>query len=145
MFEFYQQQIKVLLSQPSIEHIGSSAIPGAGSKGDSDILICVKEKEFDQTIQLLKGIKFQEKAHTLRTNDLCMLEAIDAQVDEALQLVTENSYFRNFMDFRDILRGQPRWVDAYNALTELSQDLDKDKYRKRKTQFIKRVLQQYLA
>jgi len=47
-----------------VEHIGSSSIPGAISKGDLDIFISVAREEFNRTIQLLTTIGFYEKTNT---------------------------------------------------------------------------------
>lgn len=145
LFDTYLQQIQTLLPQARVEHIGSSAIPGAWSRADLDILLCVPEQAFDQTIQLLKRLHFREKVATSKRSELCILEAINTQEDVEIYLVAENSYLLNFIDFRDILRGQPKLVDAYNNLKKSSQDLNEDEYRNRKTQFIESVLQQYLT
>ncbi|MDB9681181.1 GrpB family protein, partial [Acinetobacter baumannii] len=39
LFNLYRKQISALLPSAQIEHIGSSAIPNAFSKGDLDIYI----------------------------------------------------------------------------------------------------------
>ncbi len=39
LFSLYRKQISALLPSAQIEHIGSSAIPNAFSKGDLDIYI----------------------------------------------------------------------------------------------------------
>lgn len=46
LFNSYQKDISALLPFAKIEHIGSSAIPNAISKGDLDIYVEVKPDQF---------------------------------------------------------------------------------------------------
>ncbi|WP_368572539.1 GrpB family protein, partial [Acinetobacter baumannii] len=46
LFSLYRKQISALLPSAQIEHIGSSAIPNAFSKGDLDIYIEVLPDQF---------------------------------------------------------------------------------------------------
>ncbi|ENU92441.1 hypothetical protein F971_02332 [Acinetobacter vivianii] len=73
LFEDYKNKIEQLIPFTVIEHIGSSAIPNAISKGDLDIYIEVSAKDFLQTIEQLKQLNFKEKLDTLHTQELCML------------------------------------------------------------------------
>lgn len=70
-FAYYQTQIKALLTNAEIEHIGASSIPNAISKGDLDIYIAMDQSEFNDAIQKLCYLNFQEKLATLRT-DYCV-------------------------------------------------------------------------
>lgn len=105
-FAYYQTQIKALLTNAEIEHIGASSIPSAISKGDLDIYIAVDQSEFNDAIQKLYGLNFQEKLATLRTDQLCMLESLNGD-DVAFQLVVKGSEFESFIKFRDRLRQSP--------------------------------------
>lgn len=140
LFNEYEKKIIRLLQNARVEHIGSSAIPNAYSKGDLDILVCIPEKEFKKSINLLKKLNFREKSNTLRTNDLCMLEAINSEKDIAFQVITEDSLYLNFLTFRDILISSPHLVDQYNQLKIDCIGFEEDDYRKVKASFIEEIL-----
>jgi GrpB-like predicted nucleotidyltransferase (UPF0157 family) len=140
-FAYYQTQIKALLTNAEIEHIGASSIPNAISKGDLDIYIAVDQSEFNDAIQKLYGLNFQEKLATLRTDQLCMLESLNGD-DVAFQLVVKGSEFESFIKFRDRLRQSPELVQTYNNLKKHCENLDMIDYRIEKNKFISTVLNQ---
>lgn len=140
-FAYYQTQIKALLTNAEIEHIGASSIPNAISKGDLDIYIAVDQSEFNDAIQKLYGLNFQEKLATLRTDQLCMLESLNGD-DVAFQLVVKGSEFESFIKFRDRLRQSPELVQTYNNLKKHCENLDMIDYRIEKNKFISAVLNQ---
>ena len=76
LFDLYADKIRELVPTASIEHIGSSSIPHAISKGDLDIFVGVSPEDFESTVSSLLKLNFKEKTDTLRTNELCMLEKI---------------------------------------------------------------------
>ncbi|SSV82035.1 Uncharacterised protein family (UPF0157) [Acinetobacter pittii] len=56
LFNSYKKDISTLLPFAKIEHIGSSAIPNAISKGDLDIYVEVKPDQFKFAIERLKHL-----------------------------------------------------------------------------------------
>ena len=123
-----------------VEHIGSSSIQGAVSKGDLDIFIGVTQEEFNQTIQLLESIGFYEKTDTLRTESLRMMVTESYEEDVALQLVANGSEHESFLEFRDKLRSNPDLVSRYNQLKFDCKGLAHDNYREVKSAFIETAL-----
>ena len=92
-------RIQSVLPSARIEHIGSSAISGALSKGDLDVFVGVNGEEFEDSLKKLKGLSFAVKKGNLRTSSLCMLEAFDYQMDVGIQLVELGSKFEFFLVF----------------------------------------------
>jgi GrpB-like predicted nucleotidyltransferase (UPF0157 family) len=137
-FAFYINEIHTLLPTARVEHIGSSAIPYAISKGDLDIFVGVEKNNFTQAITSLEELGFKEKKDTLRTDELCMLESCSEDV--ALQVVVNDSEFEGFLHFRDKLREGPKFVYEYNHLKRSCEGFSQDKYRERKSEFIEHVL-----
>lgn len=125
-----------------VEHVGASAVPGAISKGDLDVLVLVDAAGFDQAHAALKQLGFQEKPGTLRTAELCMLVPTAEQEGVAVQLVAKGSQFEFFLTFRDALRAKPDLLVEYNELKERAATLGEDGYREAKNAFIRRVLAQ---
>ena len=139
LFNSYQKDISTLLPFARIEHIGSSSIPNAISKGDLDIYIEVKPEQFEVAIEGLKTLNFIEKQNTLRTHELCMLESLNND-DVAFQIVATGSKFTFFLTFRNKLIASPTLVDEYNQLKLQCSHLDHDQYRAIKSDFITRIL-----
>lgn len=139
LFNSYQKDISTLLPFAKIEHIGSSAIPNAISKGDLDIYIEVMSEQFEFAIEQLKTINFIEKQNTLRTHELCMLESLNND-DVAFQIVVTDSIFTFFLTFKNKLISSPKLVNEYNELKLQCSHLDPDQYRTIKSDFINRVL-----
>ncbi|MEO4186170.1 GrpB family protein [Acinetobacter pittii] len=139
LFNSYQKDISTLLPFAKIEHIGSSAIPNAISKGDLDIYIEVIPEQFEFAIAQLKTLNFIEKQNTLRTHELCMLESLNND-DVAFQIVVTDSIFTFFLTFKNKLISSPTLVNEYNQLKLQCSHLDADQYRTIKSDFINRVL-----
>lgn len=120
-----------------IEHIGSSAISGAVSKGDLDVLVRVGRDQFTDALTKIQTLGFSVKQGTLRTDELCMLEGPNAI---AIQLIERGSRFEMFARFRDLMNANPDLVEQYNALKLSSAGLSEDEYRIRKAKFIQILL-----
>lgn len=99
------------------------------------------QSEFNDAIQKLYGLNFQEKLATLRTDQLCMLESLNGD-DVSFQLVVKGSEFESFIKFRDRLRQSPELVQTYNNLKKRCENLDMIDYRIEKNKFISAVLNQ---
>ena len=140
IFEHVSRELKETLNNFELEHIGSSAIHGAISKGDLDILVKVSASSFEEALEKIKTLGFYEKQGTLRTACLCMLSTDRFNHDVAIQLIVKNSEFEMFVEFKDKLNQNPRLVDEYNLLKQNSIDLTPEDYRKKKSLFIDSVL-----
>jgi len=134
-----------LLPYARIEHVGSSAVPGAISKGDLDMAVVVPLAQHAATVQTLLAQGYAEQADTLRTEALCMLNAGAEMPEHALQIVAAGSEFEDFMRFRDALLADPALVQQYNAVKQAASDLPAEAYRAAKSRFIESVLQRMLA
>ncbi len=139
MFERYERDIKKLLLNARVEHVGASSIPLAVSKGDLDIFVGVESNELEDAVERLTALGFKEKLDTLRTPELCMLESISSE-DVALQVVANGSEFECFLAFRDKLRMNRTLVQQYNTLKMSCKGWSQDKYREKKSAFIEYVL-----
>ncbi|MFA0323825.1 GrpB family protein [Vibrio splendidus] len=140
LFIRYERDIKKLISNARVEHVGASSIPSAVSKGDLDIFVGVELGEFEDVIERLATLGFTEKLDTLRTPELCMLESTFSD-DVALQVVANGSEFECFLRFRDKLRANPELVQQYNTLKMSCEGWSQEKYREKKADFIEHVLE----
>ena len=140
LFELLSKELRSILPNARIEHIGSSAIPGSISKGDLDICVGVEHSFFNQALLLIKNIDFNEKKGTFRSEELCMLVTDKFNYDVAVQLVSNGSEFEDFLVFRNKLRTDENLVKEYNQTKLLAQSLSDSEYREEKNKFIEKVL-----
>ena len=134
-------RLRQLMPEAVIEHIGSSAIQGASSKGDLDIYVGVDRNEFPEAIAAIESLGFSIKQGTLRNDELCPFESHqDERLDVGLQLVARGSRFEFFLRFRDLMNADPSLRERYNLLKRESEALDEYSYRSRKSDFIKSLL-----
>lgn len=87
------RQIQAVFPDVQVEHMGSTAIPGALSKGDVDIAVLVPPGQLDHYLPPLLNLGFRVQDQTLRTPQLCMLKCLRADVDLALQVIERGSPF----------------------------------------------------
>ncbi|CCN38650.1 conserved hypothetical protein [Vibrio nigripulchritudo SO65] len=139
LFLQYKPKIQERLPDAVIEHVGASSIPGTISKGDLDIFVGVEPQRLEKAVEILGSLGFQEKADTLRTSELCMLETT-AKEDVAIQVVAKGSAFEFFLHFRDKLRSDVSLVKQYNELKVSCEGESQKVYRAKKSAFIERVL-----
>ncbi|MCW4441607.1 GrpB family protein [Vibrio splendidus] len=139
LFIRYERDIKKLIPNARVEHVGASSIPFAVSKGDLDIFVGVELGEFEDVIERLATLGFTEKLDTLRTPELCMLESTSGD-DVALQVVASGSEFECFLRFRDKLRANPELVQQYNTLKMSCEGWPQEEYREKKSDLIEHVL-----
>lgn len=140
LFVRYEREIKKLIPNARVEHVGASSIPSAVSKGDLDIFVGIESIELECTVEQLTTLGFNEKLDTLRTPELCMLESTSGD-DVALQVVANGSEFECFLTFRDKLRAGPALVEQYNALKMSCEGWSQEEYREKKADFIEHVLE----
>lgn len=133
-------RLRALLPGARIEHVGSSSIPGAISRGDLDICVLVSAGDFEAVCGEIKDLGYAEKLDTLRTSELCMLVPTTRGDDHAIQLVSIGSEFEFFLAFRDTLRADTELVIEYNRIKEQSAPLGEAAYREAKSAFIRGVM-----
>jgi GrpB-like predicted nucleotidyltransferase (UPF0157 family) len=52
-FEKHRRAVLALLPDADVEHVGATAVPGALTKGDVDVLVRVDEAEFPTAVDVL--------------------------------------------------------------------------------------------
>lgn len=140
LFNRLSSLIRQVLPAARIEHIGSSAIEGAVSKGDLDIFIGVEPEEFQDTIVSIESLGFQIKTESFKNESLCPFESDDYPLPVGLQLVVNRSEFEIFLVFRDRMNAGADLRSSYNQLKHQACDLNEDEYRRVKSKFIENVL-----
>lgn len=139
IFEEWKTIIETEIPSSHVEHIGSTAICGALTKGDIDLYVEVPKDIHAKAVSTIETMDFIIKRDTYRDAHLCMLEHQNIK-SLAVQVVASGSKYRFFLDFRDALNCDQRLVEQYNALKASCKDATLEQYRERKSQFIGNVL-----
>jgi len=145
-FEKLRTQIAGLLVElaASIEHIGSTAVPGLAAKPIIDIDVLLRsEADLPAAIQRLASIGYSH----LGDSGIAGREAFQAPVGDIPHhlyvCLREDGEYRRHVALRDHLRTHPKDAHAYAALKiELSRKFgnDREAYTGAKTNFITNVL-----
>jgi GrpB-like predicted nucleotidyltransferase (UPF0157 family)/GNAT superfamily N-acetyltransferase len=132
--------IRQTLPAARVEHIGSSSIEGAVSKGDLDIFVGVEAEEFQGAIAAIESLGFRIKTESFRNETLCPFESDAYPLPVGLQLVVNRSEFECFLGLRDRMNADADLRSEYNQLKARASDLNEDDYRRVKSDFIESVL-----
>jgi GrpB-like predicted nucleotidyltransferase (UPF0157 family) len=138
-FKFRETQLSRCLPFAEIEHIGSTAIPGALTKGDLDVLVRTAAREFRLAVSVLAGL-FAKNEGTPWTETFASFKDDAANPLLGVQLVVRGTEWDVFSHFRDTLKRDPQLVAEYNRLKERFHDQSMNEYRSSKDEFIQQVL-----
>lgn len=139
LYQKWKAIIESRLPFSRVEHIGSTAITGAITKGDVDLYVEVPPESHVEAVKALEELGFRIKPNTHRDAELCMLESTESR-DLALQVVARGSVYEFFIEFRDALNADKELVQRYNALKVSSSSCSEKDYRHKKSMFIDSVL-----
>jgi GrpB-like predicted nucleotidyltransferase (UPF0157 family) len=139
-FEHHARRLRQLLPDAEIIHIGSSAVPGAWSKGDLDILVRVSAGDFASSRQVLSRHLALNEGSTHDAN-FASFKDDRTQPPLGVQLVVAGGPYDDFEQFGAYLRDHPEMLEAYNALKKRHEGGAMTTYRAEKSEFIERVLE----
>jgi GrpB-like predicted nucleotidyltransferase (UPF0157 family) len=130
----------VLLPYAELHHIGATAISGALSKGDVDVLVRVSSEDFKLAVDTLK------QHFALKQPDHWSAEFASFGNDEGyalplgIQVVVESSGMDFFLFLRDYFKAGPDAVEEYNALKIAHADEGEEAYWQAKDTFLAEIL-----
>jgi GrpB-like predicted nucleotidyltransferase (UPF0157 family) len=132
--------IRSLLPVAEIEHVGATAIPGAITKGDLDIMVRVSAADFPHAIAQLKtafGIKQHENWNATFAS---FGEDTAYALPLGVQLVVKGSESDFFIFLRDYLLQNPGALEIYNQLKQRHAPEGSEAYRQAKNRFFSEIL-----
>lgn len=130
-----------LLPGAEVEHVGATAVPGALTKGDVDLLVRVGEADFPAAVDVLSHRYAIHQPHNW-TPTLASFKAQEpAELEVGVQLVVAGSDADGFFGpFRDALINTPALLAEYNHLKQRLDGVDYERYTERKGEFVQQVL-----
>jgi GrpB-like predicted nucleotidyltransferase (UPF0157 family) len=131
--------LRALLPDADIQHVGSTSVPGAITKGDLDVCIGVERAAFENADRVL-GEHFARNVGSDRTASFSSFVDDGRPIPVGVQLVVRGGHEDFFVRWRDLLRESPRVSRAYNDLKRRWRGQSHDSYREAKSTFVEREL-----
>ena len=144
VFESLNTTLRALLLEARIEHIGSTSIPGAVTKGDLDICVQVEQSAFPEADRILSE-RFARNVGSHQSASLSPFVDNSWPVPVGVQLVALGGNEDFFLRWRDLLRSSPEILKQYDQLKRRWHGRSHEEYRAAKATFIEQVLQAPLA
>jgi GrpB-like predicted nucleotidyltransferase (UPF0157 family) len=152
LFEVERENIDAALRAhgvaAAIEHIGSTSVPGLSAKPILDTLVGVDDAtRFDAGIAALESAGYSYRGEQGIPGRHFFRRGVPRQYHIHLT-VRGGDVWRDYLVFRDHLRAHPDEAKAYADLKHsLAQRYprDRESYIEGKTEFVRRILQQYRA
>ena len=139
-YEDAELLLSAILPDARIEHVGSSAIPGAYSRGGVDICVAAPRGAFDEALGVLCEAGYVQRALDAGDHRRATLAAAHGDVPLTLRLIESGSAHESPMRLRDALRADPTLLARYNALKIAAGPSGAAAYADAKARFIANVL-----
>ncbi len=116
-FDHHRQQVLRLIPGAEVEHVGATAVPGALTKGDLDVLVRVHPSEFSDAVAALHGVYAIHQPHNWTPTLASFNDPASSAPPVGVQLVVAGSASDAlFGPFREALIADPALLAEYNAL-----------------------------
>lgn len=146
LFDWEKKRILAVLDGFSVEHVGSTAVPGLGGKGIIDIAIGAKREEFEHVKTALVGLGYEFRP-SFSTPERLYFVLFLPDEEEGMRryhvhvVEPEGAEWRQLVGFRDYLRLHPEVAQEYAEIKKaaaLEADEDGKKYRQLKERAFKK-------
>ena len=139
VLKYISSRIGELVPDARIEHIGSSSIPGALSKGDVDLLVLVEAKDFQNAKSSLDS-EFSHNPGMSPEANFVSYSGTYLDTDFGIQLAADLDGKFRFLELRDKLRESPDLLERYNRVKIENSAKPMPEYRKAKADFIHEIV-----
>ena len=134
------------LPDVEVEHIGSTAVPGAWTKGDLDLLVRVSRDQFYEAVAALRTRYEINQPENWTAEFASFKEAQSSTVGVGVQLVLfggiDDELFR---EWRERLLADPELLESYNNFKLSHADATSEAYIEAKGKFIEGVIGERLG
>lgn len=139
-FEQHRSRVLAVLPAAEVEHVGSTAIAGAWTKGDVDLLVRLCDGEFDRAVVALRQLYSVHQRENWTETFASFIDSHAKEPPVGIQLVvTASRDDVMFVGFRDALSCDPALLEEYNALKRRHDGADQETYAAAKEAFVMRV------
>jgi GrpB-like predicted nucleotidyltransferase (UPF0157 family) len=140
-FEEHREAIAELLPAAQVEHIGATAVPGALTKGDLDLLVRVPGSDFEAAAGALRGRYAVNQPENWSSQFASFEQEPAGEIPVGVQLVIAGSRDDAlFVEWRERLRGDAQLLERFNAFKRGQTDAGPGEYIEAKARFIEAEL-----
>jgi len=139
LFARVQAQLRALLPDSDIQHVGSTAIPGALTKGDLDVQVRVTADKYAAGKEVLSKL-YRVNLGGFASEDATSFEDYSAEPSLGVHLTVIDGRGDIQWRFRDLLTASPTLRAEYDQLKQQFDGGSMTKYRDAKATFVARVL-----
>jgi GrpB-like predicted nucleotidyltransferase (UPF0157 family) len=139
-YEDAELLLTAILPDARIEHVGSSAVPGACSRGGVDIWVAAPRGAFDEALGVLCEAGSVRHALDDGGERRATLAAPHAPVALTLRLIESGSAQESPMRVRDALRADAALLSRYNAIRAAAAPRGPAAYASAKAEFFADLL-----
>jgi RimJ/RimL family protein N-acetyltransferase/GrpB-like predicted nucleotidyltransferase (UPF0157 family) len=133
----HRDRLGALLPGAEVEEMGATAVPGALTKGDFDLLVRVEEEEFPRAREALGTRYAVHQLENWSPTFASFKEDYSDAPHVGVQLVIAGSDDdRMLRATRDALRAHPDLLQGYNDLKRSYEGADPEEYCRAKTEFL---------
>ena len=142
----HRKAIESALRGAEIEHIGSTAVPDALTKGDLDLLVRTPPQLFERAIAVLRSRYEINQPENWTSGFASFREVPEGEVAVGIQLVVAGGADdRLLIAWRDRLLADPELLERYNEFKRGQEGADGDAYIEAKGAFIEAILGERLG
>ena len=118
VFAHLTQTIHSVLPGATIEHVGSTSVPGLGGRGTLDCVLLSEPRDHATLVPALKQVGFAEFPYGAAQPALTCRVLSDGRNYEVLLylLPPSHEYVRGWLAFRDFMRHHPEEIARYAAI-----------------------------
>lgn len=108
--------LNALLPKAELHHIGATAIPGAMTKGDVDLLLRVNASDFNEAVEALRQQYEVKQPQNWDPFFASFGNDLEYDLPLGLQLVIKNSEADFFLFVQDYMASHPIVLSEYNRV-----------------------------
>lgn len=122
LFENEKQRLSKILTNATIEHFGSTAVPNLGGKGYIDIYVVVDKNDLNKTSKIIQEkLGYECKAHaSIKNEKLFYLRNTEVARYHLHLTYINNPDFIQAIKFRDYLINHPNEALEYEKIKKLA-------------------------
>ena len=133
-------RIAAALPEVEVYHVGATAIPGALTKGDLDVVVRVEADEFHAAVEMLRGAFAVKQPENWDPWFASFGSDTDFAMPVGVQLVVKDSEADFFLFVRDYLISHPDALALYNLAKQESASLEAKAYWNAKDRVLAQIL-----
>ncbi|MEI6075901.1 MAG: GrpB family protein [Verrucomicrobiota bacterium] len=134
------ERIRLVVPEPELHHIGATAVPGALTKGDIDVLMRIEFSGFPAVVDVLKQ-HFQIKQLANWTPEFASFgDDTTYALPVGIQVVVKDSSVDFFLFHRDHFIENSEALTEYNGLKMARCEDGQEAYWNAKNEFLSRIL-----